>query len=268
MAEAQTSHLPKAGFPVLTTPAADNGEANEPTAMGLHLTPGLDRNPHAAIEPYNPGEPSLSMKLVRWEKQKMPLLIWISPGLKLPDCSINDIPQTRVDQVTSMLQQPGTPFSDLNVAPGWTPEVNDQVACGIEEWREFENEGLFSFAFTDNPRDAHICVFFTDAFQDASAPGGINVGGITSAQVYPVAQAHAIKIRQKPVVIELSTLVNSESEKMTGAAAHEFGHALGIKAHSPYREDTMNVDRVVNNLSPADKATIRWLYHKPPQMVM
>ncbi len=256
--------LPKAGFPMFGQSSSDE----LPTSYGLHLSPGLDRKRNQPVQYYDPGEPTLKGQLVRWEAKKMPLLIWISPGLKLPDCPFDQIQATRVDEVTALLQQKGDPFTALTGAKGWVPEVNDQVAAGIEQWREFEGEGLFSFAFTDDPRLAHILVFFTDAFHDANSPGGIMVGGITSAQVYPLAQAQQMKIAQKPVVIELSTLVNSTEEKMQGASAHEFGHALGIKAHSPYREDIMYADRIVNQLSAADKATIRYLYHSKPQWVM
>jgi predicted Zn-dependent protease len=111
-------------------------------------------------------------------------------------------------------------------------------------------------------------IFFADAFRDADAPGGIMVGGNTAAQVYPYSQAKQMKIGQKPVVIELSTLVNNTASKMQGASAHEFGHALGIKAHSPFREDIMYADRIVDHLSGADKATIRYLYHSQPQWVL
>jgi predicted Zn-dependent protease len=55
---------------------------------------------------------------------------------------------------------------------------------------------------------------------------------------------------------------------MIGASAHEFGHALGIKAHSPYRDDIMHENRIVNQLSPADKTTIRNLYRSKPAYVM
>ncbi len=275
---AQLRNLPKASFPVLAGPNPDNGnnastapDLNIPTlplSNGLHLSPGLNRPPNAAAERYDPGEPGKNMALVRWEQNRMPLFIWISPGIKLPDSPINELKDTRVDFVTGLLQSTGDPFVGLEKAPAWTPDVNDQVAAGFEEWRQFQNEGLFSFAFTDDPRNAHICVFFTDAFRNGSQPGGINIGGNTCAQIYPLSLAHSMNIKQKPVVIELSTLVNETPEKMMGAAAHEFGHALGIKAHSPYREDLMYEDRVVNHLSPADKATIRWLYHQPPQFVM
>ncbi len=266
--------LPRAGFQTRST---DVGTNALPRVNGVHLIDGLDQGPlppqaHPSgggndNDPYNPGEQAVNWERVRWEAKKMPLLIWISPGLKLPDCPFSQIQSTRVEQVTEMLQSP-TPLSTLIQATAWTPDTNDQVAAGIEQWREFEKEGLFSFAFTDDPRFAHILVFFADNFKESDSPGGIAVGGITSAQIYPIAQAQKIKIRQKPVIIELSTMVNGTPPKMQGASAHEFGHALGIKAHSQGMWDIMNVNRVSNYLSPADKATIRYLYHKPAQWVM
>ena len=63
-------------------------------------------------------------------------------------------------------------------------------------------------------------------------------------------------------------MINYMPEKMIGSAAHEFGHALGIKAHSPYRDDLMYENNVVNRLSPADKSTIRYLYKTKPGYVM
>ncbi len=264
---AQTNKLPKAQFQRFTD-TSDQGGLQP--VNGVHLTDGLDRpSSSGPAVPYNPGEPQANMQLVRWERKKMPILIWISPGIMLPSCSFNQIQHIRPDQVYQLLKQ-SDPFLGLKTAPGWTPETNYQVAAGIEEWRQFEDEGLFSFAFTDNPKDAHVLVFFTDAFREDDAPGGIKIGGITSAKILPIAQAKEIseKYGQFPVVIELSTFVNDTPEKMSPAAAHEFGHALGIKSHSPYRQDLMYVDRVVQHLSPADKATIRALYRAQPQWVM
>ena len=266
--------LPKSGFPVLAAPdnngqnSADTGMPSLPYQGAMHLSPGLDRPKNAAVQHYNPGEPDENMALVRWEPKSMPLLIWISPGIKLPDCPLAELKTTRVDFVTGLLQTRDNPFAALEQSPGWKPEMNDEAAAGIEQWREFQDEGLFKFAFTDDPHNAQICVFFTDAFRDGSQPGGINIGGNTSAQIYPIDQAHSINIKQKPVIIEISTMVNDTPEKLMAATAHEFGHALGIKAHSPYREDIMYADRVVDHLSEADKATIRWLYRQSPQFVM
>jgi predicted Zn-dependent protease len=260
---AQTRHLPKASFQSLT-----GGSGGQSSSYGLHLTPGFDRAAAELSKRYAPGEPDLNMALVRWQDKKMPLLIWISPGIQLPDCPASQLKDTRVDLVTEMLNQQGDPFIGLKPAPSWTAETNDQVAAGFEQWRQFQGEGLFRFAFTDDPRQANICVFFVDAFKEGSSPGGVMIGGNTAATVYQMDLARSVKIKQKPVVMELSTLVNETPEKMTGAAAHEFGHALGIKAHSPYRDDIMFENRIVDQLSPADKETIRWLYHQNPQYVM
>jgi predicted Zn-dependent protease len=262
-ASAQTSSLPRATFPTF---ARDNG-TQLPSGGGLHLTDGQDRPANAPPEVYNPGEPTLNHELVRWDASRMPIKVWISPGLKLPYCPFNDIQATRVDQVDAMLHQP-KPFSDLARVSSWTEDVNFAVADGIEEWRQFQNEGLFSFGFVDSPAEANVLVFFNDGFHEEGGPGGISVAGITSAQVFPYAAAMQGRVVSKPVVIELSTTINSSLERMQAAAAHEFGHALGIKEHSPFRDDIMYVDRIVTQLSPSDKATIRWLYHQKPQYVM
>jgi hypothetical protein len=259
----QNSNLPKTSFPRFTQ---QGGQM--PSGGGVHLHGGMERKGNSqANQFYDPGEPQLNMQWVRWEEKKMPILIWISPGLKLPDCPFQEIMSTRVDMVFNMLKQK-EPFLGMDVAPGWTEQTNYVVADGFEMWREFESEGLFKYGFTDDPLKAHILVFFTDAFRDQDGPGGLAVGGITSAQIYPWELAQRINIAQKPVIIELATSINSNPERMRAAAAHEFGHALGIKAHSPYLDDLMYVDRVVNELSPADKAVIRKLYKTRPKFVM
>src|SRR5262249_5465157 len=156
---------------------------------------------NGVMKPYNPGEPAVNMEIVRWEPGKMPLLIYLSPGTKLPDASFSTLQQTRVDLVYQMLHMPGgDPFVGCSQVPGWTDETGDNVAAGIEQWREFQNEGLFSFAFTENPRNAHILIFFVDSFKDADAPGGISVGGNTCAKI----NRFGYKGPQLPVVIELS----------------------------------------------------------------
>lgn len=261
---AQNRNLPKANFPTFF----NHGTGNTAPSMGMHLTPGLDRPGNAPAQVYPPGEPSQNGGLVRWEAKKMPLHIWISPGLKLPEKPFEEAQATRVGEVFDMLCSPQQdPFVGLKTAMDWTPQTNEVVASGFEMWRRFQDEGLVSFDFVDDPRNARILVFFTDSFHDSNSPGGTSVAGNTSAEIFSYSQAQQINIAQKPVVIELSTTINSSDGRMRAAAAHEFGHALGIKAHSPYRDDLMYVDRIVEQLSPSDVATFRWLYHQVPQWV-
>ncbi|MDZ4835027.1 MAG: matrixin family metalloprotease [Candidatus Melainabacteria bacterium] len=275
-AAGQSRQLPKAGFqrfsgnlPGSASPGAGIGSISGTglTSPGVHLTSGMERTARNAREPYNPGEPKLNMALVRWPRNKMPLKIWISPGLQLPQLPFEQLPDTRVETVFQMMQNEN-PFAELTAAPGWTEQNNYQVAAGIEQWRQFETEGLLRFGFTTNPQEAQIMVFFNDNFQGAAGPGGTNVGALTCAQLFTPEQVLLPQFRQKPVIMEFSTRVNHLPEKMQSSATHEFGHALGIKAHSPYRDDIMNENNVVFSLSEGDKATIRLLYKTEPKFVM
>lgn len=152
----------------------------------------------------------------------------------------------------------------LPTVKGWTPTANEMVANGFEQWREFENEGLISFGFVEDPREAQILVFFTDRFAGSEGPGGTSTHGMTIARMLPANEIKAWEAKngrqhpQWPIVMEL--VIGEDLGKLQAEAAHEFGHALGIKAHSPYREDLMHENRIVELLSPNDKATIRWLY--------
>lgn len=270
-AMAQTRRLQPARFQSFSEGGMPGGGSNTlQPVTGMHLNSGYDRTKANASQMYNPGEPSLNNGLVRWEQKKMPIKIWIAPGLKLPELPFAELQKVRPDQVFDMIRQApeGDPFADCETVKNWTPEVNFQVAAGIEQWRQFESEGLFSFGFVDDPRQAQVLVFYVDNFKDSTGPGGNSVGGNTCAQLYTYDQAQRINIAQKPVIIELSTMINYMPEKMIGSAAHEFGHALGIKAHSPYRDDLMYENNVVNRLSPADKSTIRYLYKTKPGYVM
>lgn len=269
--------LPRAGFENrMTSSVGSGGQPAPPMSQGVHLAPGLDRGNRAKNSDwYDPGEPDLKMQWVRWEPRKMPLKVWISPGLQLPALNFHELKATRVDTVAKMCFS-GTgdnPFSTLQPVSGWSDEMGEAVASGIEMWKPLEQEGLFSYDFTSNPREANVLVFFNDNFAGASEPGGISTGGYTCAQLIPFAKiqealSQGRNPRTPPVVMELSLGVNGTLEKLRAATAHEFGHALGIKAHSPYREDIMHENRVVEQLSPADKNTIRRLYKSRTQWVL
>src|SRR5688572_14591399 len=98
--------LPKAGFQPLMrtgTPGVGYSGNQGPSQMvsgssqGMHLVPGLDRgNRASAGDWYDPGEPDLKMQWVRWEPRKMPLRVWISPGLQLPSLAFQELKATRV----------------------------------------------------------------------------------------------------------------------------------------------------------------------------
>lgn len=262
---AQSRSLPRATFGNY-----GSGEGDLPSSAGVHLAPGMDRKSGAPAEVYNPGEPKLSMKLVQWDRRRFPIKIWISMGKKLPEEPFAVLQENRPDEVYQMLSNPKSIW-ELPQCPGWTPEMNMSVANGIELWREFEPEGIISFGFVDRPEDADVMVFFVDHFVDAASPGGISVHANTSAKIFDAnevrrGEATGKIIPHYPVVIEME--VNPELYKLQADAAHEFGHALGIKAHSPYRDDIMHENRQKDILSTSDKATLRWLYRQRPAYLM
>ena len=266
---AQNPNLPPANFPVLTRTSQGDG-SQLPSVHGVHLIEGQDRRPGEGTKPYSPGEESLNGALVRWDTKLFPLKVWISTGLKLPEAPFDALTDTRVQAVVSLLAHPES-LEALPKAPGWTPEMSDAVGAGIEQWKEMQDEGVVRFGFVDDPTQANVLVFFTDQFIGASGPGGSDVHGHTVGTIYPAqkiwnAEAHGEPrpaSTRTPVIIELK--VNDDYSKLQAEAAHEFGHALGIKAHSPYREDLMHINRIVDTLSPADKATLRNLYRSKPQ---
>ncbi len=164
-----------------------------------------------------------------------------------------------------MLRKPKS-FDELVQCPNWKPEMNDSVAGGFELWREFEKEGVISFGFVDSPSQADVVVFFTDTFPGAAGPGGTDVHALTMGHVFTLEQVNMKLQRGEPKVpIVMEIKINDDLSRLQADAAHEFGHALGIKAHSPYREDIMYENRIVNDLSAADKATLRALYRAAPQ---
>lgn len=270
-------YLPRAGFPVLTRSSdsgvsgvssldsANPGGNDLPTVNGLHLLDGMDRRPGEAGQAYDPGEESLNMAHIRWNQSRFPLRVWISEGKALPEVPFSMTKDDRLRRIQIMLHNPAS-FDELPTCQGWKPGMNDAVANGIEEWDDMKHEGVVNFGFVDRPQDADIVVFFTKGFPGAAGPGGTDVKALTMGMAFTpadvqhhIAQGH----RGVPVVMELK--VNEDTSRLQGDAAHEFGHALGIKAHSPYRQDIMYENRMVDVPSPADKATLRALYKSTPQ---
>jgi predicted Zn-dependent protease len=260
------SALPRAQFQsLMRTPGTIDNDL--PVVDGLHLKEGLSRGNQQGgpVQPYQPGEPKLNGALVRWDTRRMPLKIWISEGKKLPEVPFEILQEERVPRIQAMLRDPRS-FDALSEAPGWKPEMNESVANGFEIWRDKELEGLFSFGFVATPQEADVMVFFTDHFTGAAGPGGTDVHALTMGQVFTPQQVQMKLERGEPTVpVVMELVVNEDYGKMQADAAHEFGHALGIKAHSPYREDLMYVHRAVTHLSAADKATIRALYKAQPK---
>src|SRR5271170_6618448 len=97
--QTQYRNLPKASFQSFSQPAG----SNPPASNGLYLRPGENRTKANQAQPYDPRHEVLGF--VRWERSKMPIHVWISPGLKLPEAPFSELQNTRVDLVSTMLGQ-------------------------------------------------------------------------------------------------------------------------------------------------------------------
>lgn len=245
----------------------DNGQPRSdlPVMNGLHLDGAVGRAP-GVVQVYDAGEPSLNGALVRWDVRRFPLKVWISEGKKLPDVPWEQITQDRVPRVLNMLETDPKSLDALPAAPGWDWHMNEWAANGFEMWRSLEQQGVLSYAFVDDPTKADVMVFFTDHFMGADGPGGTTVRGQTYGQVFTAQQvSDKIRLGQRPRPIVMELKISNDERRLTGDAAHEFGHALGIKAHSPYNNDIMYVNRIVDEPSPSDFATVKDLYKRTPQ---
>jgi hypothetical protein len=254
-----------------------------PAVNGLHLSDdGQDRPPGAA-QWYDPGEEDLHGGLVRWNERCFPLKVWISDGRHLPDVPWDMLKQDRVPRVISMLQQDPAGFSQLQQIDGWRDEFAQATADGFERWRDLEKLGVVRYGFVDYPQQADIMVFYTNQFVGGDGAGGTSVHGQTYGMDFTSQQvADKLRLGQKtvPVVIELKISPQMRPsrdengnevpidemllERLRGDAAHEFGHALGIKKHSGDRHDLMYVNRMVPAPSEADRNTLKWLYSRAP----
>lgn len=219
---------------------------------------------------------------IRWIKDQMPLKVYVSNGRAVDGFIDPDLGATYFnvnnldlwpDYIAQILDDPEK-LNQLPQAEGFVPEHYQAVLQGINMWKPFEKEGLFSYQLTNDPQDADIYVFFVNHFVDKLGLGLFagDIRGYTAKRCFPLkaimAGGHA---SFKPVLIMLRTIdstgVPMPFNKMKASAGHEFGHALGIDGHSTNTNDLMSGYYGRGVLSTNDAATIRYLYHLTPDLI-
>ncbi|HEY9868974.1 MAG TPA: matrixin family metalloprotease [Candidatus Obscuribacterales bacterium] len=219
---------------------------------------------------------------IRWIKEQMPLKVYVSRGLTLeqfldeemgvPVVNVNNLAKWP-DLLAEVVQNPEA-MNELQVAQGFTPEHFQAALQGISMWKPFEKEGLFSFVLTEDPSQADIHVFWVHHFVDKMglALFSGDIRGYTAKRSFPYKAIMAGgRADFRPVLIMLRTTeangVPMPFAKMRAAAAHEFGHALGIEGHSTNPNDLMSLYYGQGVISANDAATIRYLYHLTPDLI-
>ena len=218
---------------------------------------------------------------IRWLKEQMPLKVWVANGQAI-DAILDPqlgAPYANVDNtngwpdlVAHILET--NKVGTLPQAEGFTPQQRQAAIDGISMWKPFEKEGLISYVFTDDPLEADIHLFWVNHFvnKQGMALFSNDIRGYTAKRSFPYKAIMAGKQAAfKPVVIILRTTDKHGQpmtySKMRAAAAHEFGHALGIEGHSRNPGDLMNVYYGNGTISGSDAATLRYLYHQTPALI-
>lgn len=135
--------------------------------------------------------------------------------------------------------------------PGYRTEMRNAINDAFTAWRTASG-GKVRFEPTSKRENADIVVSWNSRFND-------NKLGVSPFQVM------GGKIIQSDVTLGTTMPDGSPMpySVFRGTTIHEFGHAIGIKGHSPYPEDIMYFSTNGNqssNLTSRDKNTINWLY--------
>lgn len=219
--------------------------------------------------------------VIRWIPDQMPLKVWVSDGRAI-DALMNPqlgAPYANVDMVGTWPDLAAQLFKEgkanaLPVAEGFRPEHKQATIDGINFWKPFEKEKLFTYELTDDPMEASIHVFYVHHFVNklGLALFANDIRGYTSKRSFSYKAIMQGKNADfKPVVIVLRTTDKygrpMDAASMKAAAGHEFGHALGIEDHSKNPADLMSVYYGKGRLSNNDAATIRYLYKLTPDLI-
>ena len=226
----------------------------------------------------------------RWIREQMPFRVWVAHGLSL-DGIVDPASGAPVTNTANTAHWPDAvigvmaneqQLNTLPIAELFSEQQYQAALQGINSWKALEKEGLYSFELTDNPQDADVYVFWTNHFVNKMGLALFenDIRGLTAKYLLPVRDVVAaiqrndletVRRSRKPVVILLRT---SEADgqpinlgKLKAAAAHEFGHALGIDGHSPYPGDLMSIYYGRGVISPNDAATMRYVYKHPADLM-
>lgn len=143
-------------------------------------------------------------------------------------------------------------ISDGNGVAGWTPEMKTIVTNAMSTWQA-ATRGKVRFARTYTEGEADIVVRWRKSFTD-------NHLGVSAYKLFGNTLAFTD--------VQLATHYPDSSvpiplKDLSPIVIHEFGHAIGIKGHSPYPQDVMYFSTHPSQstqLTSRDVNTINMLY--------
>jgi len=216
------------------------------------------------IQPYSQVTNS---DLMRWDKSKGPIKVWVSNGLQLPEGYRGpELTNEKCKYLYSLIDR--ADFTQkLTGVEHYFPEYQQIVKDGINDWGWIKEEGMGSIELVDDPRKADVVYYWCAQW------GGGHVGMV----FYPWRNndsARCIAIIETEYLRQLGQRASRELRK---TSAHEFGHILGLNVHSDNPDDVMygapgramtwmesKQYSLASSVSRNDFVTLRALYELPP----
>jgi tetratricopeptide (TPR) repeat protein len=129
--------------------------------------------------------------------------------------------------------------------------MNQAVAYAMQTWRS-ATRGKVSFTRTYTESNADIIVKWQKNYTD----------GILGVSPFQATDSTIVRSDVNLALFYPDSREPIPLDELRGIAVHEFGHAIGIRGHSPYPDDIMffSKTRHGSTLSKRDINTIRMLY--------
>lgn len=199
--------------------------------------------------------------LSRFTRKKMPIKIYVSQGLMLPEPyrGRESLAQPQVMDLLKTLKAQGPAFyQHLERDPGYNGGYASSVVAGLQKWEWARSEKILDYQMVSSPYTADIVVLWCP-----------KLNGNHSAYT----QVMSSNFAGNKIFIQIATNSAKESSNsdLAWVAAHEFGHAWGISYHSLNPKDLMaenaHADQPHSQMTENDKLTLRALYDIAPTLV-
>jgi hypothetical protein len=180
-------------------------------------------------------------KRQRWQRNRLPLKLFISPGC----------------------DDTGSPV------PNFRPYYKSYLYQSFIEWQTASDSKLV-YVMTDDPQQADIACWWTDSPDFLKEKGSRVEQGAARVKSRPLPDGSEEEIGHANVfilTINPMTKCNISDDDMKRVCLHEVGHALGFAGHSLNERDTMffaNAPTVSTTLTRRDAATMSRLYADYP----